>query len=68
MTAYKIISIFIWIIALLMTFGSLIAALLCKAIHKRYLPFSTRKTTSKNKIAYPMWRQDRQCPYEHLLT
>ena len=44
MTAYEIISIFIGILALLMSFGSLIV---------RCLPFSIRET-SENKNAYPV--------------
>ena len=44
MTAYEIISIFIGILALLMSFGSLI---------ERCLPFSIRET-SENKNAYPV--------------
>ena len=43
MTAYEIISIFIGILALLMSFGSLVLL--------RCLPFSTRET-SENKNAY----------------
>ena len=45
MTAYEIISIFIGILALLMSFGSLIVALLV---------FLDKRETSENKNAYPV--------------
>ena len=59
MTAYEIISIFIGILALLMSFGSLIVALLAFLDKEKS---SSRKSRRKNKNAYPVCQQDRRCP------
>ena len=59
MTAYEIISIFIGILALLMSFGSLIIALLAFLDKEKS---SSRKSRRKNKNAYPVCQQDRRCP------
>ena len=59
MTAYEIISIFIGILALLMSFGSLIVALLAFLDKEKR---SSRKIRRKNKNAYPVCQQDRRCP------
>lgn len=53
MTAFEIISIFIGILALLMSFGSLIVALLA---------FPDKRNNKQNKNAYPVCQQDRRCP------
>ena len=53
MTAYEIISIFIGILALLMSFGSLIIALLAFLDKEKS---SSRKSRRKNKNAYPVCR------------
>ncbi len=58
MTAYEIISIFIGILALLMSFGSLIIALLAFLDKRKAL----REEQAKNKNAYPVCQQDRRCP------
>lgn len=52
MTAYEVISVFIGISALLMSFGSLLIALL----------IFLKRETSINKKAYPVSTQDRQRP------
>ena len=58
MTAYEIISIFIGILALLMSFGSLIIALLAFLDKRKAL----RGRADENKNAYPVCQQDRRCP------
>ncbi len=55
MTAYEIIMIILGILALLVSFGGLIIALL-------YLPFSIREIVRKKKNAYPVCQQDRRRP------
>ena len=52
MTAYEIITIFIGILALLMSFGSLIIA---------FLTFSIREIIRRNKNALPVGKQVRLC-------
>ena len=51
MTAYEIIMVFLGILALLISFGGFIIAL---------LPFSIREI-SENKNAYPVGKRDRRC-------
>ena len=59
MTAYEIITIFIGILALLMSFGSLIIA--SEASSLRCLPFSIREIIRRNKNALPVGKQVRLC-------
>ena len=52
MTAYEIIMVFLGILALLISFGGFIIAL---------LTFLDKRKVSENKNAYPVGKRDRRC-------